>query len=195
MKEKLLSLKLPGGTQITPPDQFITTPANGLNITINWIITLLGIVAAVAALFFLIWGGIRWITASGDKEKLQKARATIMYSIIGLLIVIFSILIITIIGGVLGVSPLKTTGFTCPDGSNNYACGKTSDTECPLCSPMKDCSTGLYSIAQCSSGPGCTKDSDCPQSSCPLGQKSASYCGPAGFCKTHCIPDDFPIQE
>lgn len=50
---------------------------------INWFIAIAGLVSTI----FLIYGGITYITSSGDATKLQKAKNTILYSLIGLAIV------------------------------------------------------------------------------------------------------------
>lgn len=105
MTEKILALTLPGNAGndliITPPAGFITTGENGLTSVIQWVIIILGALGVATALIFLIWGAIKWITSSGDKEKLQSARATITYSIIGLIIVLLSAVIIGFVGRVL----------------------------------------------------------------------------------------------
>lgn len=219
MKDALLSLKLPGGPT-DGPGQVITPspgiPSGGDIFSIlSWVVNALTIVGVIAAIIFLILGGIKWITSSGDKEKLAGARSTILYSIIGLVVILLSVVIIQLIGGLLGVKIFggissNTTNsknidnnprrpiekdFDCPDKSENYACGKTSDTQCPLCSPRKDCSVSVYSIAECSSGESCTRNSDCPASNCRQGEKSASYCSSEGFCKSHCLPDDYQLRE
>jgi len=68
------------------------------------IITIVLIAAAIIALFFLIFGGIRWITSGGDKAKVESARNTIIASIIGLIIALLSFFIITIVLGFFGLS-------------------------------------------------------------------------------------------
>ncbi|MBO7657092.1 hypothetical protein J6S55_00355 [Candidatus Saccharibacteria bacterium] len=50
---------------------------------IQWV---LGMAGAVAAIFVVV-GGWGYITASGDPNKLQKAKTTILYALIGLAIV------------------------------------------------------------------------------------------------------------
>lgn len=202
MKDTLLSLTLPGDYVITPPPNFVTPPEDGLSGIIRWIIILLVASGIIAALVFLIWGAIKWIASGGDKEKLESARRTIIYAIIGLIVVLFSVIIVQFIGSVLGVKifniPQRASGniegvFNCPDGTDNYACGKTSDTQCPLCSPTANCSIAIYSIAQCSGdSSGCKVSSDCPSITCPRGMVAMSYCSKAssqeiGICKSHCV--------
>ncbi len=73
-------------------------------------ISYLYIGAIVLALFFLIWGGISWITSEGDKQKLAQARQKIVFAIIGLVIAFLAFLIINIISNFFGVNLLTPTG-------------------------------------------------------------------------------------
>ena len=50
---------------------------------IQWFIGMAGVVSAI----FIVVGGWGYITASGDPNKLQKAKTTLLYAIIGLIIV------------------------------------------------------------------------------------------------------------
>ncbi len=59
----------------------------------------LGFVGAVFLLFF-IWGGLLWMTSSGDTEKVKKAKASLRNAIFGLLVVFFSYLLVSAIIGV-----------------------------------------------------------------------------------------------
>lgn len=77
------------------PDQEIKT-------TVTNIITILGIIAGVTSVIFLILGGINYITSEGDPAKLKGAKSTITYAIAGLAI---SILAPAIVGFVLNYSP------------------------------------------------------------------------------------------
>ncbi len=51
---------------------------------IQVLVTLAGLIAAG----FLVWGGIGYITSSGNPEALDRSKKTILYSIIGLAIVL-----------------------------------------------------------------------------------------------------------
>lgn len=61
-----------------------------LNLLLPNLITLFFIAATIVAFFVLIMGGIRWITAGGDKEGTTKAQGIITAAVIGL-ILIFSV--------------------------------------------------------------------------------------------------------
>lgn len=48
------------------------------------------VLAGMVALLFLIWGGIRYMTARGDPKAVESAKGVITSAIIGVLIVLFS---------------------------------------------------------------------------------------------------------
>ncbi len=54
---------------------------------ISALVGLLLILAALMAFFFLILGGIQWITSGGDKAGMEAARNKITHAIVGLIIV------------------------------------------------------------------------------------------------------------
>lgn len=66
------------------------TPASGLAfyIAILWrsVVTLGG----VAFIIFLIWGGIEWLTAGGDKGRVETAQKMISNAVIGLIVLVAS---------------------------------------------------------------------------------------------------------
>ena len=47
-------------------------------------------VAGVLAVLFLIWGGAQYILAAGNPQKAAKAKSTILYSLVGLVIVVLA---------------------------------------------------------------------------------------------------------
>lgn len=67
-------------------------------------VTIILIIAVVIALFFLIWGGVRWITSGGDKGKVEGARNTIVAAIIGLIIAFLAYFILQVVLGFFGLS-------------------------------------------------------------------------------------------
>lgn len=95
-----IQLKLPG------QDKAVSDPILGKSITlteiINFGLSLLFAVGILASLLFLILGGISWITSGGDKEKLEKSRKTIIFAMIGLIILLLSVIIMNLIGTFLG---------------------------------------------------------------------------------------------
>lgn len=55
------------------------------------------IFAALIALAYLIWGGIKWITSGGEKSGVEGARNHIIAAIIGLVVIFLSYFIINVI--------------------------------------------------------------------------------------------------
>lgn len=47
-------------------------------------------VVGVVSLLFFIWGGLRMITSAGNAEVLKKAKETILWSVIGMVLVLLS---------------------------------------------------------------------------------------------------------
>lgn len=81
------------------PDEMVSN-------AIQWVIGIAGIVAAI----FVVYGGIAYITSSGDPAKLQKAKTTILYALIGLAIVGLAELITAFVTDMINRS--KSTSFT-----------------------------------------------------------------------------------
>lgn len=70
------------------------------------------IVAIVIAVFYLIYGGIKWIISGGDKTAVEAARNHIIAAIVGLVIALLSFFILNVVLGLLGIDITK--GFTLP---------------------------------------------------------------------------------
>jgi len=62
---------------------------------INWIL----IAAGIIAVGFIIWAGIRYVLSGGDAEKVKKAKNTLLYAIIGLLIAALAMIIVNLVLG------------------------------------------------------------------------------------------------
>ena len=71
---------------------------SALTSILNAIILIIGIVAVI----FIIIGGVNYITSSGDSNKVKKAKDTILYSVIGLVICALAFVIVNfVIGSIL----------------------------------------------------------------------------------------------
>lgn len=106
---KYLALRLPGYGEIQTPANIPSgtdAPSNALQLTVS----LLMIVVIAASLIFTLYGGILWASSGGDKQKIDKARRTITFAIIGLVVTILAFVIVRIVGEVLGVSFLVSFG-------------------------------------------------------------------------------------
>jgi hypothetical protein len=58
----------------------------------------------IITFLFLMLGGFSWITAGGDKSKLQEARDKITNALIGLIIVAAAWSVMTLVGQFLGIN-------------------------------------------------------------------------------------------
>ena len=77
--------------------------ANNLGGIVGAAVTFILIIAVLIALFFLIWGGISWITSGGDKAKVAAARSRITYAIIGLVVTLVAFFIVSVVGYIFNV--------------------------------------------------------------------------------------------
>jgi hypothetical protein len=100
---KYLTLTIPdssgNATQVADPTHLSNTVT--LDTLIRYGESALFAIAVIAALFFLTWGGILWTTSGGDKEKVDKARKTIIYAIIGLVVTVLAYAIVNFVKGLL----------------------------------------------------------------------------------------------
>lgn len=56
-------------------------------------------IAAIAAVIYVLYGGVKFITARGNPEKITTARTTVQDALIGLVIAITAIAIVNFVGG------------------------------------------------------------------------------------------------
>ncbi len=72
---------------------------------IQVLVTLAGLIAAG----FFVWGGVGYITSSGDPETLDRSKKTILYSAIGLVVVLGAFVLTNIVSdlatGAFGTTP------------------------------------------------------------------------------------------
>jgi hypothetical protein len=60
------------------------TASNSINKIIRTVVQVLGLIVGVAAVIFIIIGGLKYVTSSGDAQKATSARNTIIYAVVGL---------------------------------------------------------------------------------------------------------------
>jgi hypothetical protein len=91
------------GGPIRPPVGFV----GDINELINLSLRVVFVIAALLVFAFLIMGAIQWITSGGEKSKTEAARNKIIAAIIGLVIVVSSFAIMTLIVRVLGYNSIN----------------------------------------------------------------------------------------
>ena len=65
--------------------------------TIGKVVTFFAWLAGICAVIWIIYGGFRFVTSYGDSQKVAAARETILYAVIGLVVIVASYSIITLI--------------------------------------------------------------------------------------------------
>lgn len=67
-----------------------TTDGTTVQDAIETVINILSWIVGVVAVIMLIYGGFRYVTSGGDANSTKSARSTIIYSIVGLIVVLVS---------------------------------------------------------------------------------------------------------
>ncbi len=83
------------------------SPGQGLAFYIAQLWRTVVIVGGLAVMLYLIWGGIQWLMAGGDKGKIDEAHHKITNSLIGLGVLVASYAVIYFVGAVLKIDLLK----------------------------------------------------------------------------------------
>lgn len=71
------------------------------------VISLVFVISVVFALFYLVYGGFRWLISTGDKGKVTEAREHIIAAVIGLVIIFLAYFVLNIIMGFFNVGSLS----------------------------------------------------------------------------------------
>lgn len=79
----------------------------GLGTLLSNIITTLTVVGSLAFVIYFTIGGLKWITAGGDKGKIEESKAQMTQSAIGLIVIVVSFFVVGIVGAVLGIDILN----------------------------------------------------------------------------------------
>lgn len=81
--------------KITPPKGSPTDPSIFLGRVINLFI----LVMALFMLMYMLWGAFDWITSSGEKEKMDKARDKITQAVLGMFVAIVVLTLFNVLVG------------------------------------------------------------------------------------------------
>jgi len=80
-------------------------PFNSVGEIISALLPFIFTIAGMVALVFLVWGGIRYMTARGDPKAADAARNTITSAVVGLLIIVFVAAIMFLVGKTFDILP------------------------------------------------------------------------------------------
>lgn len=95
------------------PFGFETNPVTGaetktqLGTILSTIVTTLTVVGGLAFVIYFTLGGLKWLTAGGDKTKVQEAQTQMTQGVIGLVAIVAGLFVVGIVGGVLGIDYLN----------------------------------------------------------------------------------------
>ncbi|MEA2020220.1 MAG: pilin [Patescibacteria group bacterium] len=80
------------------------------------IISTLFYAGGIVAFVYLLIGGFKYLTSSGDEEAVETAKNTITYAILGLLVIVLSWLILDLLGKIIsqGGKPIDLLQFELP---------------------------------------------------------------------------------
>lgn len=79
--------KMKGAGASSACDEDGGNPLTGPNGTITKVTRLIGYIAGVAAIIIMIVAGIMYVTSDGDAGKIQSAKTTLIYALVGLVVV------------------------------------------------------------------------------------------------------------
>lgn len=100
------------GEKVLGTDIRIAPPADlpsDIGTTVNAFVKIVYTIGFLIAFFFLVWGGIKWITSGGDKAGTEAARNMITAALVGLGIMALVFVLNTILKTFLGIDLLNLT--------------------------------------------------------------------------------------
>lgn len=97
------STGLGGGADKAGEGQGLAGKDTSLQDVIKTIVNIILYVVGIIAVIMMIFGGFQYITSSGDTAKVTKAKNTILYGIVGLVIAILAYAIVQFVMNGLGV--------------------------------------------------------------------------------------------
>lgn len=65
--------------------------------------------AAVVVFIMFLLGGFKWLTSAGNPKNVESARNTLTYAIIGLIVILFSYIVLVFINKITGAPVLNFT--------------------------------------------------------------------------------------
>ncbi len=83
------------------PTKGISAPGcagtSGLPEIISGVMNIVFFLSFIITLFFLVWGGLKWVLAQGEKEGITKAREQVTNSLIGLVVILASYVLLNVV--------------------------------------------------------------------------------------------------
>lgn len=113
MKNLLAESTQIGG--LTPPSEAFSKnselsanyAASNLEKFISNVVGALTVIASLFFIFYFVMGGLNWVTAGGDKGKVDKARDQMVQGVIGMIVIVISYGLLGVIGQFVGLDLLN----------------------------------------------------------------------------------------
>lgn len=86
-------------SSLGPFSTLCSLTSDDFGFVVSTVVTLILIFAIIIAVFYIIYGGLKWILSRGDKEKVEDARNHIVASVVGLIIVFLAFFVINVVFG------------------------------------------------------------------------------------------------
>lgn len=87
-----------------PPFDFLCFNEASVPGVIGAAITFIFVITIIIAVFYLLFGAVKWIFSGGDKSAVEGARSTIVAALVGLLIVFLVFLVFAVLLRFFGVA-------------------------------------------------------------------------------------------
>lgn len=72
----------------------------------------------LAAFIMLVVGSVRWMLSGGSSQNVEKARNTMVFAVVGIVLALTSYIIINILADFTGIEEIRT--FTIPSSSDDF---------------------------------------------------------------------------
>ena len=82
---------------VDPPSGIITQSAD--NVTVQNIFNVVLALAGAVAVAFVVFGGIKYMLSQGEPNETKQARDTILYSVVGMVIVVVAFMLVNYVIG------------------------------------------------------------------------------------------------
>lgn len=83
--------------QVDPPTGIIKQDLN--NATLQNVFNIVLALAGAVAVAFIVFGGIKYTLSQGDQNDIKQAKDTILYAIVGIVIVMISFMLVNFVIG------------------------------------------------------------------------------------------------
>lgn len=84
----------------------------GFGVFLSGVLSMAMVFAALLVLLYLMWGAIEWISAGGDKAKVEKGRNRMTQAVIGIIVLASTLALFTVLQQFLGITVVNFGALT-----------------------------------------------------------------------------------